>query len=58
MVQNLWWATGYNIVAIPLFTADVLFWAGIRISPRREPVHPVLGVRKIRTDVTGLEALA
>ena len=32
MVQNLWWATGYNVVAIPL-AAGVLFWAGIMISP-------------------------
>ncbi|WP_330932509.1 heavy metal translocating P-type ATPase [Spiractinospora alimapuensis] len=27
MVQNLWWAAGYNIVAIPL-AAGVLAWAG------------------------------
>ncbi len=32
MVQNLWWATGYNVVAIPL-AAGVLSWAGIMISP-------------------------
>lgn len=32
MVQNLWWATGYNVLAIPL-AAGVLFWAGILISP-------------------------
>ncbi len=32
MVQNLWWATGYNAVAIPL-AAGVLFWAGIMLSP-------------------------
>lgn len=32
MVQNLWWAAGYNIVAIPL-AAGVLFWMGILLSP-------------------------
>lgn len=32
MVQNLWWAAGYNIVAIPL-TAGVLAPVGILLSP-------------------------
>ncbi|MFU8862212.1 MAG: heavy metal translocating P-type ATPase [Cyclonatronaceae bacterium] len=32
MVQNLWWATGYNVVAIPL-AAGVLFTWGIVLSP-------------------------
>ena len=32
MVQNLWWATGYNTVAIPL-AAGVLTRAGILLSP-------------------------
>ncbi|HEY0918057.1 hypothetical protein, partial [Devosia sp.] len=32
MVQNLWWAAGYNIVAIPL-AAGVLHWAGIVLAP-------------------------
>ena len=32
MVQNLWWAAGYNIVAIPL-AAGVLAWAGILLIP-------------------------
>jgi Cu2+-exporting ATPase len=32
MVQNLWWATGYNVVAIPL-AAGVLYQAGILLSP-------------------------
>lgn len=32
MAQNLWWATGYNAVAIPL-AAGVLYRAGILISP-------------------------
>ena len=32
MVQNLWWATGYNVVAIPL-AAGVLVTAGIVLSP-------------------------
>ena len=32
MVQNLWWAAGYNILAIPL-AAGVLAWAGILLAP-------------------------
>jgi Cu2+-exporting ATPase len=32
MVQNLAWAAGYNIAAIPL-AAGVLAWAGLRLSP-------------------------
>ena len=32
MVQNLVWATGYNVVALPL-AAGVLAWAGILLSP-------------------------
>jgi Cu2+-exporting ATPase len=32
MVQNLWWATGYNAVAIPL-AGGVLARAGILLSP-------------------------
>jgi Cu2+-exporting ATPase len=32
MIQNLFWATGYNAVAIPL-AAGALYWAGIILSP-------------------------
>jgi len=32
MVQNLWWAAGYNVVAIPL-AAGVLAGQGILLSP-------------------------
>lgn len=32
MVQNLWWAAGYNIAAIPL-AAGVFAWAGIVLGP-------------------------
>jgi Cu2+-exporting ATPase len=32
MVQNLWWAAGYNIVAIPL-AAGVLYSWGILLNP-------------------------
>ncbi|HET9442347.1 MAG TPA: copper-translocating P-type ATPase [Acidimicrobiales bacterium] len=32
MVQNLAWATGYNVVAIPV-AAGVLAWAGVSLSP-------------------------
>jgi Cu2+-exporting ATPase len=32
MVQNLWWATGYNIVAIPLAAGVLAPW-GIVLPP-------------------------
>jgi Cu2+-exporting ATPase len=32
MVQNLWWATGYNIVAIPLAAGVLAPW-GFVLSP-------------------------
>ena len=32
MVQNLWWAAGYNIVAIPLAAGALASW-GILLSP-------------------------
>jgi Cu2+-exporting ATPase len=32
MIQNLAWATGYNVIAMPL-AAGVLVWAGILLSP-------------------------
>jgi Cu2+-exporting ATPase len=32
MLQNLWWATGYNVIAIPL-AAGVLYHRGILLSP-------------------------
>ena len=32
MLQNLGWAAGYNVVALPL-AAGVLAWAGISLSP-------------------------
>ena len=32
MIQNLLWASGYNIVALPL-AAGILAWAGILLSP-------------------------
>jgi len=32
MVQNLWWAAGYNIIAIPL-AAGVLYNLGVVVSP-------------------------
>jgi Cu2+-exporting ATPase len=32
MLQNIAWATGYNVIAIPL-AAGALAWAGIVLSP-------------------------
>jgi len=32
MVQNIWWAAGYNIVAIPL-AAGALSWLGLSLPP-------------------------
>ena len=32
MLQNLGWAAGYNVLAIPL-AAGVLAWAGLTLSP-------------------------
>jgi Cu2+-exporting ATPase len=32
MIQNLWWAAGYNIVAIPL-AAGVLYSLGLLLGP-------------------------
>jgi Cu2+-exporting ATPase len=32
MLQNLWWAAGYNVVALPL-AAGVLYSRGILLTP-------------------------
>jgi Cu2+-exporting ATPase len=32
MIQNLWWATGYNVVAIPLAAGVLAPW-GVVLSP-------------------------
>jgi Cu2+-exporting ATPase len=32
MLQNLGWATGYNLLAVPI-AAGVLAWAGITLAP-------------------------
>ena len=31
-LQNLWWAAGYNVAAIPL-AAGALAWAGLNLPP-------------------------
>ncbi len=36
-LQNLWWAAGYNVAAIPL-AAGVLAWAGVSMPPAVEAV--------------------
>ena len=42
MVQNLIWATGYNVIAIPL-AAGVLYSQGIILSPTLGAVLMSLG---------------
>jgi Cu2+-exporting ATPase len=32
MLQNLGWATGYNLLAVPI-AAGVLGWAGVTLAP-------------------------
>lgn len=32
MIQNLWWAAGYNVIAIPLAAGVLANW-GILLSP-------------------------
>jgi Cu2+-exporting ATPase len=50
MIQNLWWAAGYNILAIPL-AAGVLFSWGILL-------HPAVGavLMSISTVIVALNA--
>jgi hypothetical protein len=38
MIQNLWWAAGYNIVAIPL-AAGVLSIPGVVVGPCERGIH-------------------
>ncbi len=33
MTQNLWWASGYNIVALPLAAGILAHWGGIVLDP-------------------------
>src|SRR5260221_5604427 len=49
MMQNLWWAAGYNIVALPL-AAGVLAWPGILPAPP--------GSGRLLSARTGIGALA
>jgi cation transport ATPase len=35
MIQNLWWAAGYNIVAIPLAAGVLAPWHRAAPGPRR-----------------------
>jgi P-type Cu2+ transporter len=43
LVQNLWWATGYNVVAIPL-AAGVLYKVGILLAPALGAVFMSLSI--------------
>ncbi len=58
MIQNLWWAAGYNIVAIPL-AAGVLSQAGIVLGPAAgaglmslSTVIVAINARRLRTVAT------
>jgi Cu2+-exporting ATPase len=62
MVQNLIWATGYNVVAIPL-AAGVLYGAGILLSPELgailmslSTVIVAINARLLRVKRDGLES--
>jgi Cu2+-exporting ATPase len=32
MIQNLWWAAGYNLLAIPL-ASGILYYQGVVLTP-------------------------
>ncbi len=60
MVQNLWYAAGYNVVAIPL-AAGVMAWAGIILSPAvgavlmsLSTIVVAINARMLRVDSAGL----
>ncbi|MCH7639574.1 MAG: copper-translocating P-type ATPase [Bacteroidetes bacterium] len=61
MLQNLWWAAGYNIVAIPL-AAGVLARAGVILSPAvgavlmsLSTVVVAVNARQLKVDDSGFE---
>ena len=51
MIQNLFWATGYNIIAIPL-AAGVLFSKGIMLQPAL-----AAGLMSLSTVIVAVNAL-
>lgn len=54
MVQNLWWATGYNIVTIPL-AAGILYRAGIVLSPAAGAVFMIASTAIVAINAKLLE---
>ena len=54
MIQNLWWATGYNIVAIPL-AAGVLHYQGIDLSPALGGVFMAISTVLVSINARGLK---
>jgi len=53
MIQNLWWATGYNVVALPL-AAGVLYKQGILLSPAAGAVLMTLSTIVVAINASGL----
>ncbi len=53
VIQNLWWASGYNIVAIPL-AAGVLAFQGITLQPAVAALFMSLSTVIVAVNAMGL----